>query len=248
VIKLLEGKNILITGSNRGIGKATVEFCAKQGANIWAHARSASDDFAQFCQHVAEQHQVTITPLYFDLRDKDQMLVAVKLIKASPFPINGLINNAGITYNAIFQMTNEHNIEQNLQVNFVSHYLMTQYIIKLMSRHGGGSIVSIASTAAIDANPGRSAYGSSKAALLCATKALSREVGQMNIRANTVAPGITQTDMLSSMSDEVIAEAAASTALRRCGTPQEIASVAGYLISDHSAYITGQVLRVDGGM
>jgi len=168
VIKLLEGKNILITGSNRGIGKATVEFCAKQGANIWAHARSASDDFAQFCQHVAEQHQVTITPLYFDLRDKDQMLVAVKLIKASPFPINGLINNAGITYNAIFQMTNEHNIEQNLQVNFVSHYLMTQYIIKLMSRHGGGSIVSIASTAAIDANPGRSAYGSSKAAFVCA--------------------------------------------------------------------------------
>ena len=140
------------------------------------------------------------------------------------------------------------NLRENLEVNFIGPFILTQYITKLMVRNGGGSIVSIASSAAIDGNSGRSAYGASKAALLTATKALSREVGVSGIRSNTIAPGITETEMLSSMSAETIMETAESTALKRCGMPHEIASVAAFLISDMSSYITGQTLRVDGGM
>ena len=245
---MLSGKNILITGCARGIGKSMVEVCAKYGANIWANARSPNKNFDNYCKSISELYSVSVIPAYFDLTNKIEIVNSVKMIRASDIPINGLINNAGITYNSLFQMSSEMNLRENLDVNFIGPFILTQYIIKLMVRNGGGSIVSVASSAAIDGNSGRSAYGASKAALLTATKALSREVGVSGIRSNTIAPGITETDMLSSMSAETIMETAESTALKRCGMPDEIASVAAFLISDMSSYITGQTLRVDGGM
>ena len=245
---MLSEKNILITGCARGIGKSMVEVCAKHGANIWANARSQNENFNNYCQSISEQHSVSVIPTYFDLTSKAEIVDSVKMIRASDRPINGLINNAGITYNSLFQMSSETNLRENLEVNFIGPFILAQYITKLMIKNGGGSIVSIASSAAIDGNSGRSAYGASKAALLTATKALSREVGASGIRSNTIAPGITETDMLSSMSVETIMETSESTALKRCGMPHEIASVAAFLISDMSSYITGQTLRVDGGM
>jgi len=245
---MLNGKNILITGCARGIGKSMVEVCAKHGANVWANARSPNENFDNYCQSITEQYDVSVIPAYFDLTSKTEIVNSVKMIRASDSPINGLINNAGITYNSLFQMSSETNLRENLEVNFIGPFILTQYITKLMVRNGGGSVVSIASSAAIDGNSGRSAYGASKAALLTATKALSREVGVFGIRSNTIAPGITETEMLSSMSAEIIAETAKSTALKRCGMPYEIASVAAFLMSDMSSYITGQTLRVDGGM
>lgn len=247
-MKMLSGKNILITGCARGIGKSMLEVCAKHGANIWANARSPDDNFENYCSSISERYNVTLAPVYFDITNKEEIINIIKKIRASDMPINGLINNAGITYNSVFQMSSEMNLRENMEVNFIGPYILTQYIAKLMIRNGGGSIVSIASSAAIDGNAGRSAYGASKAALSTATKSLSREVGISGIRSNTIAPGITETEMLSSMSTETINETAESTALKRCGLPHEIASVAAFLISDMSSYITGQTLRVDGGM
>jgi len=135
-----------------------------------------------------------------------------------------------------------------MEVNFFSPFLFTQYVVKLMLRHNGGSIVNIASSAAIDGNSGRAAYGASKAALLCATRALSRELGAQGVRANVIAPGITQTDMITNMSSAVVADTIAATDLRRIGNPSDIADVAVFLCSELASYITGQVIRVDGGM
>ncbi len=247
-MSMLSGKNILITGCARGIGKSMVEVCAKHGANIWANARSPNENFDNYCKSINEKYSVSVIPVYFDLTNKAEIVDSVKTIRASDSPINGLINNAGITYNSFLQMSSEMNLRENLDVNFIGPFILTQYITKLMLRNGGGSIVSIASSAAIDGNSGRAAYGASKAALLTAMKALSREVGVSGIRSNTIAPGITETDMLSSMSTDTIKETAESTALKRCGMPHEIAAVAAFLISDMSSYITGQTLRVDGGM
>ena len=249
-MKILSNKNILITGCNRGIGNSMLAVCAAQGANIWAHARKQNDDFEECCEQYSKKYEIDIIPVYFDLGNKDEILAAIKLIRASNKAINGLINNAGIIHNSLLQMTAETNIRENLEVNFIGPYILTQYVSKLMVRYSGagGSIVSIASTAAYDGNSGLSAYGASKAALSLATKSLSRELGNLNVRANTIAPGVTETDMLSSMNANVIKETADSTSLGRCGYPHEIASVAAYLISDLSSYITGQVLRVDGGM
>lgn len=245
---VLNGKNAIITGCARGIGKAMLGNFAKHGANVWACARSLTPEFEASCAELASKYGVQIMPLCFDMANKDEMKNAVKVVMKSDLKVNILVNNAGITYNALHQLTAESELRAQMEVNFFAPFLFTQYIVKLMLRQGSGSVINVASSAALDGNTGRAAYGASKAALLCATRALSREVGAQGIRANVIAPGITETDMIGSMSDAVIAETVAGTDMRRIGAPTNIADVAVFLASDLSSYITGQVLRVDGGM
>ncbi len=246
--KVLSGKNAIITGCARGIGEAMLESFAKHGANVWASARSLTPEFEARCAELASKYGVQIMPLCFDVTNKDEMKSAVKVVMKSDLKVNVLVNNAGITYNALHQLTAEAALRAQMEVNFIGPFLFTQNIVKLMLRHRSGSVINVASSAALDGNAGRAAYGASKAALLCATRALSREVGAQGVRANVIAPGITETGMISSMTESVIAETVASTDMRRMGVPTDIADVAVFLASDLSTYITGQVLRVDGGM
>lgn len=245
---LLSGKTAVVTGCARGIGSAVLERFSEEGARVWAHARSITPEFEARCAALATKHGVEILPIGFDLTDRDALKNAVKRIMAGPGKVDVLVNNAGITLNALHQMTAEAALRQQLEVNFIAPFMLTQSIVKLMLRSGGGSIVNIASSAALDGNSGRAAYGASKAALATATRSLSREVGAQGIRANVIAPGITQTDMVGSMTEAVIAETVMGTDLRRIGLTRDIADVAVFLASDLSSYVTGQVLRVDGGM
>jgi 3-oxoacyl-[acyl-carrier protein] reductase len=246
--KVLSGKNAIITGCARGIGKVMVENFAKHGANVWACARSLTPEFEARCAELASKYGIQIVPLCFDMTNKDEMKSAIKIVMKSDLKVNVLVNNAGITYNALHQLTAEAALREQMEVNFFAPFLFTQYIVKLMLQNGSGSVINVASSAALDGNSGRAAYGASKAALLCATRALSREVGAQGVRANVVAPGITETDMIGSMTEAVIAETVAGTDMRRIGSPTDIADVAVFLASDLSSYITGQVFRVDGGM
>ena len=186
--KLLEGKNAIVTGTARGIGHKIVEVFAMHGANVWACARKQTDEFEAYCKSLSEQYGVIVEPVYFELTDKEQVQQAVKQIRGAQRQIDILVNNAGITYNALFQMSNEEQIHRTLGINFVAPYLFSQYIIKLMLRTGGGNVVNIASSAALDGNSGRSIYGASKAAVVCATKAMAEELGAKNIRANSFRP------------------------------------------------------------
>lgn len=246
--KLLTGKNAVVTGSARGIGHKIVEVFACSGANVWACARKQTDDMDCYCRDLSMKYGVSVKPVYFELTDRDAMKAAVKSIMADKKPIDILVNNAGITYNALFQMSNEEWINKSFDVNFISPYLFSQYIIKLMLRNGSGSVVNISSTAAIDGNSGRSIYGATKASVWCATKSIAEELGSKGIRANCIAPGITRTDMLESMTEDVINETVMATDSKRAGTVEDIANAALFLASDLSSYITGQILRVDGGM
>jgi 3-oxoacyl-[acyl-carrier protein] reductase len=246
--RLLEGKNAIVTGCARGIGKSIVEVLASNGANVWACARTQSDEFEFYLQGLSRNFNVKLTPIYFDLGSKEEMKNAVKLIIAEKVEVDILINNAGVTYNALFQMSTQSKIEEIMNINFTGPFLFTQYIVKLMLKSKKGSIINISSSAALDGNSGRAVYGASKAALLCATKALAAELGDQGIRANVIAPGITETDMLESMSDEIIKETINNTDLKRSGKPIDIANAILFLSSDLSSYITGQTLRVDGGM
>ena len=246
---LLKGKNAVITGCARGIGKSMVEVFAKNGANIWACVRKQDDEFEKYIIKLAQDCKVSITPVYFDLADSEQIKAGIKTIMSSKQKVDILVNNAGVTYNSLFQMSSMAKMREVFEINYFSQMLITQYIAKLMVRNKGGSIINISSTAALDGNAGRSVYGASKAALLCSTKAMAEELAEHNIRANAIAPGITETDMVgSSMTSEVIQKTVEQSKLKRMGQPSEIANAALFLASDMSSYITGQVIRVDGGL
>jgi 3-oxoacyl-[acyl-carrier protein] reductase len=246
---LLSGKNAIITGCARGIGRRVLIAFAENGANVWACCRTNTPEFAEFTAQLAAANCVTITPLAFDITDSARMKEAVKTIQAARVSVDVLVNNAGITYNALFQMTSMEKMREVFEVNFFAQVALTQYIVRLMARQKSGSVINISSSAAIDANPGRSAYGASKAAVICMTRAMAHELAEHNIRANAIAPGITDTDMVeASMSAETIAAAVTQTRLKRMGKPSEIADATVFLASDLSSYMTGEVLRVDGGL
>lgn len=245
---MLLGKNVIITGTGRGIGRAMLDTFAENGANIWAHARTETPEFLSLLEKISERNNVTIQPLCFELTDQDEMKLAVKKIIESHVPIDALVNNAGVTHNALFQMTKIEIVRKQFETNYFAVYMFTQYITKLMVRQHYGNIVNIASTAGIDGNAGKSAYGASKAAVISMTKSIAEELGPSGIRANCIAPGITETEMLKDLSDGVIQKIKETADLRRAGKPLDIANVAAFLASDLSSYITGQVIRVDGGM
>ncbi len=246
---ILDGKNAVITGCNRGIGNEILCTFAENGANIWALVRHESSSFTAQIQSLSKDYNVVIKPIYVDFSDNAQIKNAAKIIISSKQPVDVLVNNAGITYNALFQMSSLDKMQEIFQINYFAPMILSQYIVKLMIKHGGGSIINLSSSAAIDSNSGRSVYGASKAAILCSTRTIATELGSKGIRANCIAPGITNTAMVAeSMSEEVINDTVAKTMLKRIGKPIDIANTALFLASDLSSYITGQVIRVDGGL
>jgi 3-oxoacyl-[acyl-carrier protein] reductase len=246
---LLQGKNAIITGCARGIGRSMLVAFVENGASVWACARTQTPEFEKLAGDLASANGVRVTPVYFDVSDATRMKEAVKAIAAAKVPVDALVNNAGITYNALFQMTSLDKMREVFDVNFFGPFAFSQLIVKLMVRQRSGSIINVASTAALDANPGRGAYGASKAALACMTRVMAHELAEHGIRANAIAPGLTDTDMVGqSMSDATVAAAIERTKLKRMGKPSEIASAALFLASDFSSYVSGEVLRVDGGL
>jgi 3-oxoacyl-[acyl-carrier protein] reductase len=187
--------------------------------------------------------------VYFDLANADEVKRGAQAIIAAGQGVDILVNNAGMIHTALFQMTTMDKMKEVFWVNFFSQMLFTQYMVKVMTRRKSGSIINISSSAAIDCNEGRTAYAASKAAMICATKVMAKELAPYNIRVNAVAPGLTETDMMRGSTPKDALEAALQrTCMKRVGRPEEIANTILFLSSEQSSYITGQVLRVDGGM
>lgn len=245
----LEKKNIIITGCNRGIGLATLKKCALEGANIWAIIRNEKEEFTAICKELEEIHDIWIKIKYCDFSEEEEIKSCMKEILQEKIPVDVLVNNAGISYNALCQMTSTKKMNEVMQVNFQAPYMMMQYTLKAMLKKRRGSIINISSSSGIDANAGRSAYGASKAALISATKTVAAEVGKAGIRVNAIAPGMTKTDMVfDNTPEEVMKETAELTMLKRLGEAEEIANVVAFLASDEASFITGQTIRVDGGL
>ena len=248
---MLSGKNIIITGANRGIGAETVRECARQHANVLACSRTRTDEFEQELNTLAAECGIDCISINFDMRNHDEMKRALKEIRSVGLPIHGLVNNAGILHPPTpFLMTSMDQMRAMMEVNFFATALFTQYVLRLMlkcSANEGCSIVNLASIAALDGAPGEFAYSSSKGAIIGMTKELAVEYGGQNIRVNAIAPGIIKTDMLNHLEDEFTESATSRNALHRLGLAHEVASVSAFLLSDAASYITGQVLRVDAG-
>lgn len=244
---MLKDKNVIITGTNRGIGKKMMEVFASEGANIWAHARKETPEFLQLVDSISSKSKVTITPIYCDMTNKREMKECVKLIVTSKQKVDALINNVGVAHGGLFQMTSVDEIRRIFEVNLFSIMEFTQLVSRLMVRQKCGSIVNMASISGLDLCSGNCAYGTSKAALIAFTKTLSTELAPLGIRVNAIAPGLTDTDMATLMEKKAGLSMIRESAMGRLGKPEEIVELALFLASDKASFITGQVIRCDGG-
>ncbi|MBQ8951845.1 MAG: SDR family oxidoreductase [Eubacterium sp.] len=239
--------NAIITGARKGIGRAVAEEFASHGINIWACYSSENPDFSDDMKLLSEKYNVWIKPVIFDLRDEEAVKKACKEIISEKIPIDILVNNAGVPGGGLMQMTSVSSLREVMEVNFISQILITQLISKYMARKGGGSIVNMGSIGGIEAREGYLSYGSSKAALMWATRCISKELAKYNIRVNAVAPGLVETDMGNFKSDEERDKILNSISMKRMGTPEEIAKAVYFLASEDASFITGTVLLADGG-
>jgi 3-oxoacyl-[acyl-carrier protein] reductase len=245
---LLQGKTALITGCLKGIGRDAMELFARQGANVWACCQHEDAAFEAASKQLAAETGATITPLYFDLASADQIKAAMKQVASAKQKIDILLNIAGITQDSLFQMTSMDSMRTVFEINFFSQMLITQYVTKLMARHKSGSVIIVSSITGMDGNPGQISYSASKAALIGATKTLASELAEHNIRVNAIAPGVIKTDMITHIPAELFQKLCARIPMGRVGLPSEVSGVMLFLASDLSSYITGQVLRIDGGI
>lgn len=244
---LLKNKTAIVTGCNRGIGKGILGLFAEHGADLFACSRQETPEFSADLAKLAKRTGRIITPVYFDMTHPEQVNKAIKTIMASKRPIDVLVNNAGLASGALFQMSSLPEMRNLFEINFFSQLLFTQGISRLMVRAEKGSIINIASIAGLIGDAGTTSYGASKAALMFATKTIATELGASNIRVNAVAPSVTLTDMYEQMEDKARTKLIEACALKRPAEVREVANVALFLASDMASYITGQVLRVDGG-
>lgn len=245
---LLQDKVAIITGANRGIGLSIARTFIQNGAKVVACIRPSEGRQAELLKQLNPEGVNSLQLVYLDLSEDQSIKLAIKEIVTSNPKIDILVNNAGIASGSIFQMTAMQELRRLFDINFFGQILFTQGIARIMQRHNAGSIINISSTAACIADPGTLGYGSSKAALARASQSMAAELGVSGIRVNAIAPGITKTDMFDQMTPAAREKLINSSALRRAAEPQDIANTALFLASNLSTFITGQILKVDGGI
>lgn len=243
----LQGKTVLVTGSNRGIGKAIIEKMASEGADILAHARTQTEEFELFLKDLANQYGVSVQPVYFELTDTEQMHAAMQPIIRGETTIDVLVNNAGIAHGGFFAMTKIQTIRDVFDVNFFAAMELTQLVLRKMMRQKSGCIINMSSIAALHVRAGNSAYGVSKAAIKAWTETLATEVASYGMRVNAIAPSLTDTDMAGLMEDKAGKEMLSASAMERLATADEIANVAVFLASEDASFVNGHTVVVNGG-
>lgn len=241
-------RTVFISGCNRGIGSEALKLFAEQGDNLICCIRKENDEFNTLTTELREKYKVKIECIYCDMTDEKSIKAAIHPLLKAKRQIDVLINNAGIATGGFLQMTSMHQIRDVFQINFFSHVYITQMISKLMMRQKNGIIINMGSVAGLENFAGYTAYGSSKAAIMLFTKTIAKELAPYGIRVNSIAPGLTDTGMAGQMEDKAWHEMVGKTNMNRLGKPEEIARVMVWLASDASTFITGQIIRVDGGM
>lgn len=242
---MLKGKIAFVTGCNRGIGKSVAEIFAKNGATVYANAKTP-DSLSELCgQDFCEG---SIIPLYFDVSDRAATRKAFMKIMKAQGRLDCLVNNAGILVDTLITMLNRDTLKEIFEVNVFAVFEMMSYASRIMSKQNSGSIINIASICGDEGGMrGQTAYSSSKGAVIALTKTAAKELGRFNIRVNSISPGFIDTDMFRSGPFDIQKQLVNGVYLnQRVGRSDEVAEVCVFLASDKSSYVNGENIRVDG--
>lgn len=246
-MKLLEGKVAIITGASRGIGKGIAEIFAKHGANV-AFTYSSSAASAQELENELNALGIKAKGYQSNAADFNEAQKLVDDVLADFGNIDILINNAGVTKDNLLMRMSEEDFDKVIEINLKSVFNMTKAVQRTMLKNRAGSIINMSSVVGVKGNAGQANYAASKAGMIGFTKSIALELGSRNIRCNAIAPGFIETEMTAKLNDDVVKGWREGIPLKRGGSPEDVANACVFLASDMSAYVTGQVLNVDGGM
>jgi 3-oxoacyl-[acyl-carrier protein] reductase len=234
----LEGKNALVTGASRGIGRAIAVELARAGATVVLGYRSGKEEAEALAAEIGAR------AVQADVSNPEE---AARLVQEAG-DVDVLVNNAGLTRDGLLARMSDDDWRVVIETNLSSIFYTCRAVTRPMMKKRAGSIVNISSVVGVHGNWGQTNYAASKAGIIGFTKALARELGSRNVRANVVAPGYVTTQLTDVLPDEVMAAMIQATPLGRPGLPEDVAGAVRFLCSDEAAFITGEVLLVDGGM
>ncbi|HLR75606.1 MAG TPA: 3-oxoacyl-[acyl-carrier-protein] reductase [Virgibacillus sp.] len=244
---MLAGKNVLVTGASRGIGRAIALELAQHGANV-AVNYAGSEEKAQSVVNDIEKLGRTSFKVQADVANESDVKTMVKQTIDTFGSLDILINNAGITSDNLLMRMKEEEFDQVINTNLKGVFLCMKAVTRSMMRQRSGKIVNVASIVGVSGNPGQANYVAAKAGVIGMTKSIAQELASRNIHVNAVAPGFISTDMTDALSDEQREQMLSMIPLARLGEPEDVAKVVRFLASDDASYLTGQTIHVDGGM
>lgn len=244
---MLQGKNVLVTGASRGIGKAIALELAKQGANV-AVNYAGSEDRAQAVVEEIEQLGVKAFKVQANVANAANVKEMIKEVNNQFGNIDILVNNAGITKDNLLMRMKEEEFDQVIDTNLKGAFLCMKAVSRQMMKQRAGKIINVASIVGVSGNPGQANYVAAKAGVIGLTKSIAQELASRNILVNAVAPGFIATDMTDALTEEQRESILSVIPLAKLGTPEDVAKVVRFLASDDANYITGQTIHIDGGM
>jgi 3-oxoacyl-[acyl-carrier protein] reductase len=246
-MKLLEGKNALVTGASKGIGRAIALRFAKEGANVgFTYLSSVAQGEALEAELAALG--VKAKGYRSDASDYKAAEGLVDAFTSDFGSLDILINNAGITKDGLLMRMSEEQWDAVIDINLKSVFNLTKAATKVLMKQRSGSVINMSSVVGVKGNAGQANYAASKAGIIGFSKSVALELGSRNVRCNVIAPGFIETEMTGQLDPKVVESWKEGIPMKRGGTPDEVASCAVFLASDLSAYVTGQVIHVNGGM
>ncbi|ACU02917.1 3-oxoacyl-[acyl-carrier-protein] reductase [Pedobacter heparinus] len=246
-MKLLEGKTALVTGASKGIGRKIAEKFAEQGANV-AFTYLSSVEKGQALEQELQSFGTKVKGYRSDASKFDEAEKLITDIVADFGALDIVVNNAGITKDGLLMRMSEENWDEVINVNLKSVFNVSKAASKVMMKARKGSIINMSSVVGVQGNAGQANYAASKAGIIGFSKSLAKELGSRNIRTNVIAPGFIRTEMTDVLDPKVVQGWEEGIPLKRAGETEDVANACVFLASDMSAYITGQVLSVCGGM
>jgi 3-oxoacyl-[acyl-carrier protein] reductase len=239
---------VLVTGGSRGIGRACAVAFAKAGAALVVINYAGNETAAQESVRLVQEAGAKAEAVKFDVADSAACSAAVENIVKTHGRLDVLVNNAGVAVDGLVMRMKDEDWDKQLDTNLKGAFALIRAASRPMMKQRGGAIINLTSIVGESGNGGQSAYSASKAGLIGLTKSVAKELASRNIRVNAVSPGFIGTDMTAGINDEMRKKMVESIPLARLGSPEEVANAVVFLASDAAAYITGEVLKVNGGM